>query len=169
MASIGFLPTGKTVEVRDPDGDAGTIPSATARSAGVMTAQHVQMLEEIFTWFLTNAGSGAPVVIERSADMSQYLTKLEARQLLTAIPRAMDMTPEIQRLRGEVMALHDQIGSQSMALLPSPERPGEVVDQTARTVLESVITQFESLDRRLRYIEATFDGLRAVAERKGAA
>jgi hypothetical protein len=46
MALIGFMPTATTVEVREPDGDGGTIPGATPRAAGVMTAQQARMLDE---------------------------------------------------------------------------------------------------------------------------
>ncbi len=48
MAAIGVLPTKTCVELKEPDGDKGTIPGATASAAGVMTAQHVRMLEEVY-------------------------------------------------------------------------------------------------------------------------
>lgn len=47
MAEIGFMPTRTSVLVRDPDGDAGTIPPATRGSAGVMTAGMARALQEV--------------------------------------------------------------------------------------------------------------------------
>lgn len=49
MGKIGVLPTKTSIELRDPDGDAGTIPAATTSAAGVMSAQHVRMLEEVYS------------------------------------------------------------------------------------------------------------------------
>ena len=48
MVQLGVLPTKTTIELREPDGDAGTIPAATEASAGVMTAAHVKMLMEVY-------------------------------------------------------------------------------------------------------------------------
>ena len=167
MARIGILPTSTAVEIREPDGDVGAIPGATARSAGVMTAQHVRMLDEVFTWFRTHAGDGAPVVIERHADMSQYPTRMEVKALVQAMPRALDMGPQVQALRGELMALHQEMAGAAKGLLAAPATSTDVVDQTARAVLDTVLAQFESLDGRLRHVESVIDTLRMMAEIKG--
>lgn len=169
MARIGVLPSKTSVELRQPDGAIDTLPAASSASAGVMTAQHVKMLEEVFTWFQTRAGDSAPVIIERSADMSQYPTKLELKAMLQAMPRALDMGPDVSRLRGELMALQSEIIEAAKRALPAPSASTDVVDQTARTVMYETITLYESMDQRLRAVESVIDTLRSVAELKGAA
>lgn len=167
MARINFIPSQTGVEVREPDGDVGSFPAASPKSAGVMTAQHVRMLDEVFQWFRTHAGDSAPVVIERHADMSQYPTRTEVKALLQAMPRALDMGPQVQALRGELMALHQEMAGAAKGLLAAPPVSTDVVDQTARAVLDTVLVQFESLDQRLRHVEGVIDALRMVAEIKG--
>lgn len=169
MARIDVIPTKTSIELREPDGDAGTIPAASRASAGVMTAQQARMLEEVFVWFQTNAGASAPVIIERAPDLSQYATKLELKQMLQAIPRALDMGPDVSRLRGELMALQTEMMDASRRALPAPSMSTDVVDHTARQVLEAMLTQYEALDQRLRSVESVIDTLRSVAEMKGAA
>lgn len=189
MGKIGFLPTRTSVQVREPDGDVGDIPAATAGAAGVMTAQHVQMLDELMRWYQTAKAAAAPVVIERSdpnvsfqvqalrqaleamqrdhatplqIDTSQFLTKLEARQLLSGLARPVaDMTPEVQALRAEIASLR--------ALPSIPQgQASEVVDLRVRAVVEQVLDQFDALDRRLSSVESTINALRQIAEVKSA-
>ena len=163
MASIGFIPTKMSVEVREPDGDAGTIPAASRAAAGVMTAQQVAMLEEVFQWFKTHAGTGAPIVIERASDMSQYPTRLEIKQLLSqAMPRVIDTTPEVVALRAQLGNLSEQI--RDAARGPTTIEIPEGIDTHARTILEAVIDQMENYDTRLRRVEATLDQLGIFAE-----
>ena len=188
MGAIGFIPTKTSIQVREPDGDSGDIPAATAGQAGVMSARHVQMLEELFRWFQTSQGNSAPVVIERSdpnvalqvqalrqafdamqrdqatpiaLDTSQFLTKVEARALLSNVgARVVDMTPEVQAIRAELA---------SLKALPAPQASeAPAVDQVARNVLEQVISQFDGLDARLRSVESTINALRRIAEVKSA-
>lgn len=189
MAAIGFLPTKTSVQVREPDGDCGDIPAASAAAAGVMTARHVQMLEELMRWYQTAQGGGAPVVIERSdpnvtfqvqalrqaleamqrghatplqIDTSQFLTKLEARQLLIGAARPIvDVTPEVQAIKAEIATLK---------ALPAQaaQDTGPAVDQVARNVLEQMLEQYEHLDRRVASLESTINALRQIAEVKSA-
>lgn len=167
MARIGIVPKQTCIEIREPDGDTGEIPGATLKSAGVMTAQHVRMLEEVFRWFQTSGSTGAPMIIERPGpDMSQYPTKLEVKALLTAMPKMMDMSPQINALRGELLALQSEAAGQSRQLLMAPPVSTDAVDQTARVVLDQIIAGYEALDHRVRQIEAVMDTLRAVADIK---
>jgi hypothetical protein len=178
MARINFVPHKSSVEVREPDGDVGVFPAATAAAAGVMTAQHVQMLEETHR-AMHSQGGGAPVIIERAADTSQFPTRAEVTQLLRAMPQTLSITPEMQALRSQVVALQDQVRGAASGLLAPPAAVGEVVDERARSVLDHLITQFEALDQRLRHledmeprlarIEGIMNALKMVAEVKGAA
>lgn len=165
MARIGFIPTKTGMEVREPDGDTGQIPAASASAAGIMTAQHVQMLEEVYASLRSNGGGG-PVIIERPADTSQFLTKIEARQLLQQMPRALDVTPEVRALRTQVADLYDQISGSSRQLLANPETPAATIDVTARTVLEGVISGMDGIEQRLRAVEQVITVLRHVADAK---
>lgn len=87
MAKIGVIPTKTSIELREPDGDAGTLPAATESAAGVMTAQHVRMLSEVWSSY---RGGSQQIVIETPAahvDTSQFLTRSEATQLLADVQR----------------------------------------------------------------------------------
>lgn len=168
MGRISFIPSKQSVEVREPDGDVGVMPGATAAAAGVMTADYVRRLEEIESRLSQGAGA-APVIIERGAapDMSQYMTKSEVRALLVAMQKPIDMTPEVSALRGEVAALHAQLQHGAQKMLAAPAQAGEVVDERARAILDGALAGFESLDQRLRAVEAVFDRLSVIAEVKG--
>ena len=133
-----------------------------------MTAAHVCMLEEVFRWFKTGSGS-APMVIEQSVDTSNLVTRSELKALMTAaIPRAVDMTPQIQMLKGEVMALRDHMASSSHAMLAAPAGTGETVDATARNVLELALARGDDMDQRLRAVEAVIDTMRLMTEMRAA-
>lgn len=167
MARIGVLPTKTSIELREPDGDVGTIPAASEASAGVMTARHVQMLEQVYARLQGGDFASAPMVIERPMDMSQYATKLEVKQLLTtAMPKVLDMTPQIQALRGELMALQSEASGQARQMLAAPTVSTDAVDQTARVVLDNLLAAYEGLDARVRQIEVVMDTLRTIAEVK---
>lgn len=87
MAKIGVLPTKTSIELREPDGDAGTLPAATESAAGVMTAQHVKMLSEVWASY---RGGSQPIVIEAEAppvDTSQFVTRAEAAHLMSEVQR----------------------------------------------------------------------------------
>lgn len=167
MARIGVIPTKTSIELREPDGDAGTIPGATESAAGVMTAQHVRMLEDVYARFRGGDAAAAPVIIERAADTSHLASKAEVRALLSAIPRSMDMTPALQALRSEIAALQQDVVENSHRLLAGPAEAGAVVDPVARQVLDGVIAGFESLDARLREVEGVVHAIRSLAEIKG--
>jgi hypothetical protein len=168
MARITFLPTSEGVEVRDPGGDTGSLPVASVKSAGIVTAQHMRMLDEVFQWFRTHAGSSAPVVIERPApDLGIYATRDDVRALVQALPRAIDMGPEIARLRGELVALRSDIDAPRQALIAATApTSAQIEDRVARDVLQNIISQYETMDQRLRAVESVIETLRAMANIK---
>lgn len=165
MPDIGIIPTRTSIQLREPDGDAGTIPAATPSSAGCMTADQARQLQELYTWHRTHAGTGAPVIIETQADTSNYVDRLELRAMLQQLPRALDTTPQIAALRSQVESLSRMIGDESRILLPAP-KSDDTVDRTARGIIEAVITNFEALEQRVRVVEHVIDTLKAVAEYK---
>jgi hypothetical protein len=97
------------------------------------------------------------------------MTKVEARELLARLPRALDATPQISALRQQVADLSHRMSGQGTQAITGPAASSEVVDVTARRVLEGVITQFEALDERLRRIETVIRTLEHVAELKAEA
>lgn len=164
MSSIGFIPTKTAILVREPDGDAGTIPAATEAAAGVMTARHVQMLEEVYQMMHQNSSA---VVIERPADTSQFLTKLEAKALIQQLPKVMETPPEVRALRLQLDELHDKVLSAGRMALGAPEaQQGSPVDAVARQILEGVISGMEAIDNRLSRVESVLETITQVAERK---
>lgn len=163
MATIGFLPTKTTMQVREPDGDGGTIPAATRSAAGVMTAQHVEWLESLWRRSETS-GAGVPVIIERPVDTSQFLTRPEARQLLQQIPRMIDVTPDVRALQNQVVSLHERLSeSEATRLMLAPPTQGEAVDTRARRVLDGILSGMEQIDLRLQAVEQAIETLRSFA------
>lgn len=163
MARIGFVPSRTSIEVREPDGDTGVLPGATEASAGVMTAEQVRRLNEMYALMKTMSG-GAPVIIERSADTTDFPTREEVRALvMSAMPRGSDMGPTVVALRGEVVALRQRLDEARM--LPPPGPPP--VDTSTRTILDRMIDEFERLDSRLRRVERVTGTIEAMAELKG--
>lgn len=157
MARIGFMPSRTSVEVRDPDGDVGTIPAATEGAAGVMTAQHVRLLEEVATWRRQQAEVVTPAmtIIERpTPDLSRFATREELRALA---PQPPDLQEIAAAVRALVVADH----------VPAPavldQGSGEIVDQTAREVLSGVVEAYRALDARLQAVEQIIAHLRTVA------
>lgn len=102
---LGFLPTKTGVELRGPNGGA-TLPAATAMQAGVMTAEHVKMLERLHTWHRTAATAlpGQTVVLEREPEPID-LTPLreEMAQRLTDVLSKIqaDVSRQIEAVRQE--------------------------------------------------------------------
>jgi hypothetical protein len=166
MARIGVIPTKETVQLREPDGDAGTIPAATESAAGVMTAQQVRMLRDVYGRM--QGDSAAPVVIERAADTSHLVTRDEVQALVQAIPRSLDMTPTLAALRSEIESVRREATDNTQRLLSAPQSsPTEIVDPVARQVMDGVIAGLERLDARLREVERFVQTVNALAEIKG--
>lgn len=143
MATIGILPTKNSIELREPDGDVGTIPAATARSAGCMTADHVQRLDEVW-----------------------------ARATMSAMPmnlpvpsRNVDVSPAVSALKLQVETLMDQIGRQARDSLQS-QGGGEMIDAQARDVCQVIITQMEAMDQRVRQLETVIERMSVMADMK---
>ncbi len=165
MARIGVLPTKTSLQLRDGgDGGAGTLPAATPTAAGVMTAHQVQMLEEVWQSMQSGGSASAPVIIERAADTSHLVTRDELKALLAVMPRAMDMTPQLHALRGEIETLRIAASDGGQRALPGPS-----VDHGAREILDHVLAGFEQMEARLRAVEAVTNTIRALADIKGEA
>lgn len=174
MADIGALPTKTTVRITSTTGDFGTIPAATASSAGVMTADQVQKLERLWQFHETNAGGGTLVVHSQPAvDTSQFPTRLEIQQALSALPKAQDPSRIVAAMRAQVDDLHRQLRDMSAnAMRQTPliqnEPTGEVSDARARAVLDGVIQGMNQIDDRLTEVEKVISILRSLASYKAA-
>ena len=155
MASIGIIPTKSTIELREPDGDAGTIPGATAAAAGVMTAQQVRQLEEVWGRL---SGVRAAAALGRgtndnasalAAEMSSIAERLDGLEAvgiqhaaaLAATPRASGLPPDlvdrIQHLQLDIEAL-------KAAPRPQPVPPG-----ADPRLLAAMAERLDGLEQRL--------------------
>lgn len=167
MADIGVIPTRTSIQLREPDGDAGTIPAATPSAAGCMTADQAKQLIELWQWHRAHVGGGNAVIIEQAADTSNFVDRLELKAMLQKLPAAMDSTPQIQALRAQVDSLSRRLTDEARAALPAPsDGQGPAVDQTARNVLDVVLTSYEALELRVRDLETIIARLTAIAETK---
>lgn len=175
MADLGAIPMKTCVEVTTTDGQNGTIPGATATAAGVMTAEHVKMLDELWKVHRTKASQGSsPVVVHQRApeiDTSQFATRMELDQALASIPRhAPDLSAPMQALRQRVESLARQVSDMPAQAEAPPVvvhqegADGEVVDRRAREILQGVIRGMADVDDRVGDIERKIATLKLVAK-----
>lgn len=87
MADIGVMPSRTTVRITSTTGENGTIPGATPRAAGCMTADHASRLETLWQVHETASG-GQLVVIERPAPAHDSVTLTELRAMLGEVQKA---------------------------------------------------------------------------------
>ena len=152
MARIGVIPTKTSLELREPDGDAGTLPAASESSAGVMTARHVQMLEEVYG--AVKAGGGATIIMERSApvariDTSEFVRRTELGRMLADVvvrmpePAPVPLIPVLppSAAQSEVEALRDAVSSLQ-----------RTVEAQERTI-QVIVTLFDDLASRVDSFE----------------
>lgn len=99
MPSIGVIPTKTTLELREPDGDAGTIPAATESAAGCMTAAHVRQLAEVYGRVVSD---GMQIAAWHVPDMAGFVTRDDLRMALAAVVKP---DPRIAVLEDRIKAL----------------------------------------------------------------
>lgn len=156
MAKIGVIPTKTSIELRESDGDAGTLPAATESAAGVMTAQHVRMLSEVWSSY---RGGSQQIVIETPAalvDTSQFVTRSEATQLLAevqrrippplplkVIPAPSAMDQQVAALREAVARMQqDSLANDAMARVERLERDQQAIVaeiNDLRRIIEAIL------------------------------
>lgn len=152
MAEIGFMPTRTSVLVRDPDGDAGTIPAATRGSAGVMTAHQARALQEV-------AGKlGVP--LEMPAAIEAPDVPSIARAMPTPAPAEVskadlaDVRAHVEGLSmriGQAMARVDTI--EQRAVTPMPLPPPSVMERPSPGPSQEVLSRLEQVEQRIAAAE----------------
>lgn len=153
MAKIGVLPTKTSIELREPDGDAGTLPAATESAAGVMTAQHVKMLAEVWASY---RGGAQPIVIEAAAppvDTSQFVTRAEAAHLMSEVQRRIPPPVPLK-----VVSAPSAVDQQVAALREAVAR------MQAAPVDEAMAARIERLERDHQAIVAEINDLRRIID-----
>ena len=167
MASIGFLPTASTVEVREPDGDGGTIPAATARAAGVMTARHVRVLEA------AERALAIPEGLPPAANMDTPLlpapqpepTPGELRAVSTALARIDAVEAQFNELRRDAMApvaAIEEIAGRVAALEQQPVPPATPPPAYGIASVETdpmAVSRIGQLEHRATDTEARIDAI----------
>lgn len=106
------------------DGSTKSLPPATRSAAGVMTVDHVEMLEDVYQRVIQAGSDAAGLIPHLPADMSEFVTRAEVREALDRFknmqvpqPRAVepiDVTP----IKSRVQALEGQI-SQMRSIQPA--------------------------------------------------
>lgn len=153
MAKIGVLPTKTSIELREPDGDAGTLPAATESAAGVMTAQHVKMLAEVWASY---RGGAQPIVIEAAAppvDTSQFVTRAEAAHLMSEVQRRIPPPVPLK-----VVSAPSAVDQQVAALREAVAR------MQAAPVDEAMAARIERLERDQQAMVAEITDLRRIID-----
>ena len=151
MAQLGILPTKTTVELREPDGDAGTIPAATEASAGVMTAGHVKMLREVYQRVQQNGDNITALTLPGTVpDLTQYVTRSEVQQVLSRLPalqaqqqphrEPIDITPRVNALEQAITKLRQPAPVQLGSMPNSLETRVQLLE-TRQTELEDGLLQ----------------------------
>lgn len=117
MATIGVMPTATTVQLRDPDGDTGTVPAATPRAAGCMTASHVQRIEALEKAVFPASASATNVVSLR-APAAASLAPAAPAPVAAPDPRVDDLQEAVAILTDRVAALPDASVAQPASVVP---------------------------------------------------
>ncbi len=146
---MGCIPTKTSVELRGPEGSIGSIPAASEASAGVMTAEHVKMLQAIYTWHQTEKSSG---VVE----------------IITPARVAPETTAQVAAVRAGIAQISNRVAQLETALssadrvehlaLPAPDIAGRIdqaEDQirTLATALHEIVALVDDANQRLAFIE----------------
>lgn len=117
--AIGVQPSTTSLVLSDGGGQNGTIPAATERAAGCMTAQMVRDLEALKLWRvgIETGGETGVDVITRS-ELMTALAPLKARA------QSADLSFDLRRLQSRLDALEQSPQSLS---LPAPDISAERV------------------------------------------
>ena len=139
MASIGCLPSRTHVHITSDTGSSGTLPPATAKQAGCMTADHAIQLEELWrSWHLGGAPmppvAATPITPEipkpaAAAPPDSQRIRQDPREFAAPPPAmsAPDHTVELQNLRDTVARLateHDELAQRIVTLEQAAPVPG---------------------------------------------
>lgn len=158
MATIGVIPTKTSIELRDPDGDAGTLPAATESAAGVMTAQHVKMLEE--AWRAYRQGGSTVIVGQRAVpvDTSHFMTRDDVLRLVGEA--VVDTVPHATPQSLAHLATRDEVAALARAVDEIPALPNVANEQ----LLQRLVTMIDAANQRTDALEARFEGLVTTVE-----
>lgn len=137
MADIGVLPSRTSVQITSTAGASGTIPAATSRAAGCMTAEQVTHLDALWQTHLT-AGGGPLMAIERPAQQVSGVSRAELHQMMSEMSKA--LAPPI-------------------TLVPETDVAARVADletrhEQLRQIVVQVLDQIDALGSGQRFIEA---------------
>lgn len=137
MADIGVLPSRTSVQITSTAGASGTIPSATPRTAGCMSAEQADHLDTLWQAHLT-AGGGPVMVIERPAQPSPGVSRAELHQMMSEMSKA--LAPPI-------------------TLVPDSDVASRIADleirhEQLRQIVVAVLDQLDRLGTEQRFLEA---------------
>lgn len=147
MASIGVLPTKTSVELREPDGDKGTIPAATSASAGVMTAAQVKMLETVFQWHQTIQSGGGVIEIITPAPAAPSIGNAQ----LDAFRKGMGSVSERVAQLERAVASHRP--AETIAHAPDQSERVNMIEQVTTSNSQQIATLASALDEIARLVE----------------
>lgn len=136
--AIGVQPSTTSLVLADGSGQNGTIPAATERSAGCMTAQMVRDLETLKMWRVgVETGGETSVDIITRSELMSALAPLKARS------PSSESSFDVRRLQARVDALEH---SPPLALPP----PGGASDDRVRLLEDAVAGLGEELIRAIQ-------------------
>ena len=146
MADIGVLPTRTGVNITSSNGQNGTIPAATPKAAGCMSADQAQQLDALWRASLTSDQGPAPIVIERPAQRPvDVVSRSELRAAIAEVSRAVAANPltpiaddSLPARMAAIEARQDQLEHRLVAF-------AEIVDQVCKMV--------DQLDSGQKFIE----------------
>ena len=147
MASIGVLPTKTSVELREPDGDKGTIPAATSASAGVMTAAQVKMLETVFQWHQTVAGGGGVIEIITPAPAAPSIGNAQLDAFRKGMGNVSERVAQLER------AVASHRPTEAIAHVPDQSERIHMIEQVTTSNSQQIATLASALDEIARLVE----------------
>lgn len=145
---IGALPTKTSVEISDGQGNKATVPAATPRSAGAMTAAQAEMLATLWQHHQTQGGGTVVIETAPALDTSQFVRRDQMDQMVQALRSVKVQPPDLSPLRAQIEHLERQFKA-----LPAPQPDGSVQAPDLTPIMQDVISGMAAFDERLNRAE----------------
>lgn len=148
MADIGVLPSKTSLSITSSTGENGSIPAATTRAAGCMTAVHVQQLETL--WLIHQTGSaGDPLVIQApAARPADAVSRGELRAVVAEMQRA--IAANHQTLPA---IAHDASLEERLVQMEERERAHEARVLSLAHTVDTALALIEAMQHDLGFVE----------------
>ena len=151
MADIGVLPSKTSISITSSNGENGTIPAASPKAAGCMTAEHSRQLETLWTLHQTE-GQTEAVVIQAPAPSRPVdaVTRGELRMVVAEMQRSIAANAAPQT---PLAIAHDTGLEDRLVQMEAREMQQEARIQSLAQTLDTALAFIEQMQKDLGFVE----------------